>query len=139
MIDRTSTCQPEPRNRTSYPTDSTGHYRYTQDLRLRSMSTTPSSAGLPKLTSISTPLRYEAWEERLRQHPYREFTSLILQGIQSGFHIGVPAAALLESAHSNMPSCKAHAEVVSNYLAKETKEARAYSRPPFAPHPTINR
>ena len=94
------------------------------------MSTTPSSASLPKLTSISTPLRYEAWEERLRQHPYREFNSLILQGIQSGFHI---AAALLESACSNMPSCKAHAEVVSNYLAKETKEARAYSRP-LLPH-----
>ena len=94
--------------RTSYPLDKSGQYRYTQDLlRLRNMSTTPSSASLPKLTSTSTPLHYEAWEERLRRHPDKEFSSFVLQGIQSGFRIGVPADTWLESARSNMPSCKA--------------------------------
>ena len=48
----------------------------------------PISSRLCLLTNISTPLKCDAWARCLSAHPDKEFVAYILQGINSGFHIG---------------------------------------------------
>jgi len=40
------------------------------------------------LTSITTPLRLEAWQQALSTHPDRRFVEFLLKGIAEGFCIG---------------------------------------------------
>ena len=71
---------------------------------------------------LSTKL--EDWCEALRDHPDRDFVAYILSGIAAGFKIGVEREVRMLRARRNLPSTKAHAEVVEAYLEKEVAVGR---------------
>ena len=55
--------------------------------------------------AVVTPLDAERWDEALRCHPDRAFTSYISQDIMSGFHIGFRFGVVAcRSTSANMPS-----------------------------------
>ena len=49
----------------------------------------------PWIGRIVTPLKYDIWLKELRDHPDRQLTKLIGEGIQNGFRIGyaIPSRA----------------------------------------------
>ena len=59
------------------------------------------------LTSITTPLRLEAWEQALSTHPDRRFVEFLFRGIAKGFRIGYDYRHhFCKPARSNMKSAK---------------------------------
>ena len=46
---------------------------------------------------ISTPLRAEAWERALADHPYKEWVLALLRGMRQGFRIGLRSSAQCRS------------------------------------------
>ena len=65
-------------------------YPYMEDLKeLDQRSSCPSSHEIPRiLTSISSLLRAEEWASGLHQHPDKEFSSYVMNGICKGFKFG---------------------------------------------------
>ena len=66
------------------------------------------------LTEIVTPLRWQAWDRKLAQHPNQRFRTYIVDGIKQG----------LCSARSNMSSSRQFPQIISQYLAEECAEGR---------------
>ena len=109
----------------AFPFNVQGHYRHTQDLLALESHQPPTKEATPiALTQITTPLNSEAWQACLQDHPDKDFANYILKGISQGFHIGCNRAARLQSAKGNMSSAKEHADIIRDYLDKESKEAR---------------
>ena len=61
-----------------------GKYVYMEDLRMLSSCIAPTPAPAA-LKGINTPLKREAWQVHLSQHPDKEFAGYLLQGIEHGF------------------------------------------------------
>ena len=109
-----------------------GVYRYTSDLlALEHASQAMFTIDLPEgCCQIVTPLVVNKWEEYLCSHPDKVFTSFVLQGIASGFHIGCDYSnAVIHSSWSNMPAAREHADVVISYLKKELDLGRVAAVP----------
>ena len=87
----------------------------------------PGSPLLPEgpLSSITSPVKWNFWEEHLCNHEDKNFAGLILGGLQRGFRIGFKRSGIrLQSAKKNLISANAHQEVVSAYLDQELKLGR---------------
>ena len=96
-----------------------------QDLLALESHQPPTKEATPiALTQITTPLNSEAWQACLQDHPDKDFANYILKGTSQGFHIGCNRAARLQSAKGNMSSAKEHADIIRDYLDKESKEER---------------
>ena len=95
-----------------------GTHQYTFDLMALNSFMGPDcrTASLLSLEA-SSPLNQPQWIQHLTSYPDKEFSTYILEGIQSGFRIGFNRAQPLHSAttnlHSNNPS------VISEYLTRE--------------------
>ncbi len=59
-----------------------------------------------RLKEITTPLRWEVWDQKLVNHPEQRFRRYIIKGIKRGFDYTCP----LNSAVQNMPSVRLHPE-----------------------------
>ena len=68
------------------------------------------------LQGVSSPLRLRTWHAYLQQHPYKEFSEVILQSIAEGFRIGYDASRcqLKQEVH-NMLFAFEYPEVVSSW------------------------
>ena len=102
-----------------------GCYAYTEDL-LRLRNSWPGSGGqlYPQLSQVTSPLSYQAWEDRLQHHPDAVFTCYILEGLQTGFRIGLSPGTCFQSAQSNMQSAREHPQIIDDYLLKESTAGR---------------
>ena len=65
-----------------------------------------------------SPLRVEAWQHYLADHPDAEFAQYLLKGMAEGFRIGFDRAARCRSAKRNLRSTREHPEVVDAYLER---------------------
>ena len=105
-----------------FPTTLTGWsllYEHTADLLCMNFCRSPNPLPAPILSSISTPLRVEAWSLALSSHPDRAFAHYITDDLHSGFRVGFRYGSPLRSASSNMLSALDHPDVVTSYLSKE--------------------
>ena len=83
------------------------------------------STDLPQqLQTIKTPLRIEAWALNLQDHPDKDYTHYILQGIQYGFRMGFNRAIRCKATARNLRSAYDHPKVVETYLTNEVKLGR---------------
>ena len=91
--------------------------------------------------TISTPLRLQAWEQHLRNHPDRNFTRFIVKGIAEGFPIGVDPTAPFVAARRNMSSADENPQVIEDYLSKEVTAGNIFGpcSPSGQPDVHINR
>lgn len=87
----------------------------------------------PQLSQFTTPLSYQAWEDRLQHHPNEVFSHYILEGKQSGFRIGLSPGTQLQLAQSNMQSAREHPQIIDDFLLKEGTTGRI-----LAPHTMLN-
>ena len=108
-------------------------HAYTDDL-LRLRNSWPGSGGqlYPQLSQVTSPLSYQAWEDRLQDHPDAVFSHYILEGLQTGFRIGLSPVTCFQSAQSNMQSAREHPQIIDDYLLKESIARCILS--PFSPH-----
>jgi len=85
------------------------------------------------LAHVCSPLtaKIRVWQQRLQSHPDQEFASYICNGLVQGFRVGFNYPRPCKSATSNMPSARAHPEVVAKYLGEECAVGRIVG--PFPP------
>ena len=92
----------------------------------------PSIRVPEQLRGGTSPLRWKAWEDCLRDYPDHSFTEYIVQGIRDGFRIGFNYRDnRCRSAKQNMYSAREHPQVVREYLAKECSMGHVLG--PFSP------
>ena len=111
-------------------------YPYTQD-SLKLASKLPSSPiNLPpSCCHITTPLNVCQWEVALQNHPDKQLTSFIIEGITNGFHIGYDRANnRLRSALKNMQSALNNPDPVDQYIANEVAAHRVIAVDTSASH-----
>ena len=106
-----------------------GHYRYLHDLL--ELEATATGLG-PSCFRPATPLRLQAWQKALADHPDQLFTQYILNGIASGFHIGANRIIRLRSNTTNMPSVRQHPQLVEAHIKAESAAGRLLG--PLPPH-----
>ena len=105
-----------------------GHYRYLHDLELEATAT-----GLgPSCFRPATPLRLQAWQKALADHPDQLFTQYSLNGIASHFHIGADRIIRLRSNTTNIPSVRQHPQLVEAHIKAESATGRLLG--PLPPH-----
>ena len=80
---------------------------------------------------ISTPLRVEAWEQALADHPHKEWVLALLRGMRQGFRIGLRSSAQCRSSVSSHPSARVHSQVVGEFLQQQV--AAGFMMGPFEP------
>lgn len=75
---------------------------------------------------VTTPLRWQDWDNCLRGHPDQRFRHYIVEWIRHTFRIGFDYSQRTEtrSSLSNMAPASEHPEVVREYLATECNEGR---------------
>ena len=72
-----------------------------------------------------TPLKLDAWQEALQDHPDQAFANYILGGIRNGFRIGFDRSRVcLKSRGTNMLSATEQSQVVAKYLGEELQASR---------------
>lgn len=77
------------------------------------------------MCEVVTPLKLQAWQEALTDHPDTDFSGYILRGIQTGFRIGFDAGLVsLRSRQGNLASVSDQPEVVEKYLHEEIQANR---------------
>ena len=83
--------------------------------------------------NIQTPLVLANWVKLLANHPEKEFTQFILNGIQLGFRVGFNySQQVLKSKSRNMLSTLDHPTVVEAYIHNELTLGRLT----YIPNPT---
>ena len=99
-------------------------YVYSKQLRaLEELSSERPSLLPQEACIIQTPLKLEAWQELLGEHPDKWFADYILQGIEQGFRIGFHGSQ--DNLRSkNMVSAREHPVVVAKYLGDEVCQKR---------------
>ena len=86
---------------------------------------TTAPSRLPwEMEEVNTPLRWQAWERSLEQHPDPRFRAYIANGIRFGFRVGYTYQHPCRTSSRNMPSALERPEVVREYLATECSEGR---------------
>ena len=120
-----------------------GQYKYMDDLLALDACRPTFRVQLPaRASTITTPLKLDAWAELLARHPDKVFVAYILEGIQLGFRIGFDYANnQCHSAKKNMQSAADTPHVVARYLEAEYRlgrvitlvdiEARSVQTSPF--------
>ena len=96
-----------------------------QQLQTRCPTTAPQVS--KETHEITTPLVLDQWQQLLLPQPDNQFSKLILEGIQFGFHIGFDYRAqhrALKPCKKNLHSTTEHPEVVEAYLRKELAQGR---------------
>ena len=98
-----------------------------EDLQELDNCQVPAGVGPPPhmLSLITTPLRAEEWELRLRAHPDQAFKSYILKGIRDGFRLGFNRTSCCHPATRNLRSAYEHPEIIDAYLGNEVGLGRA--------------
>ena len=94
-----------------------GHYRYLHDLL--ELEATATGMG-PSCFIPAKPLRQQAWQKALTDHPDQPFGNYILNGIANGFHIGADRAIMLRSSTTNMPPVRQHPQLVEAHIMAES-------------------
>ena len=110
-----------------------GLYKYTEQLRgLQSFRLRVQRVSLPAACqNITTPLRWESWQQALSDHPDGEFTRLLVTGIKEGFRIGFDdRLTKLKARQGNMKSAVDNPDPVVEYLGKELDLGRISEVPP---------
>ena len=107
-------------------------HKFTRDLlELESKRPTVPPV-LPALGyTITSPLIVDNWRWALRNHPDRDLTNYLLEGIAHGFHIGFDRRHICRPAGSNMKSAIDNPRPVQEYLDKELAAGRIIG--PFDP------
>ena len=102
-----------------------GQYKYTSQL-LALEACADGRGELPAyLCKIVTPLKLDAWQEALEDHPDQAFANYILGGIRNGFRIGFNRSRVcLKSRGTNMLSATEQSQVVAKYLGEELQASR---------------
>lgn len=72
----------------------------------------------PDALQVHSPLKGQAWESALSDHPNRSWVDCLLSGIRHGVHIGF-GGGIVRSAKTNLQSALANPAVVEAYLEKE--------------------
>ena len=80
---------------------------------------------------IFTPLWADAWEQALADHPQQGWVHALVQGMRSGFRIGLQPSAQCRSDARLRPSAQGHSQVVSEFLRQQV--AAGYMMGPFDP------
>ena len=101
-------------------------YPYTAQLQQLQACMPAENPQLPQeLLGITTPLVLHQWQQRLLTHPDKQFSALILEGIQFDFRIGFNyQTQQLKPRKKNLRSATEHPEVVEAYLRKEVAQTR---------------
>ena len=77
------------------------------------------------LQKVTTPLKYEEWQQALQGHWYKALVQYILSGIKEEFRIGFDYGnASCRSAKCNLLSAETNPDVVTAYLQEEVKLGR---------------
>ena len=116
-----------------------GAYKYTDHL-LELERHTPrmphAAPPLPELMEVSTPLKADAWEAALCDHPDRRLVQYIARGLNAGFRIGFDRSYALLPSERNLPSAIELTEVVTQHLENETLKGRIVG--PLSPSPLLH-
>ena len=106
--------------------DSSGKYIYMLELRRLDALRPLVLPELPAaITVVTTPLKLEAWEAELREHPDREYAQYLLDGIKEGFRIGFEYSShACASSPRNMKSASEHPEPIDRYIREEVAARR---------------
>ncbi len=83
------------------------------------------------MQQITTPLRWEAWDQSLAPHPDPRFRRYLVDGIREGFRIGFDYSRECHRTARNMASSILQPAVVQEYLAIECAAGRVLG--PFSP------
>ncbi len=94
------------------------------DLLALEACVSPRSQVQRALKEITTPLRWEVWDQKLANHPDQRFRRYITKGIKQGFRVGFDYSRPLNSAARNMSSVRLHPEAIRDYLASECAHGR---------------
>lgn len=81
----------------------------------------PALQDLLLSTPISTPLRVEAWQAALASHPHRDWVESLLNGMRSGFRLGLRSNVRYQSSKRNHPSALTQPQVISSYLQRQVE------------------
>ena len=100
-------------------------YAYTNDLRSLQTQSSQGSTVDPRIAVISTPLKLQAWRQRLARHPDQDFARIILEGIE-------------QSATRNMLSATQNPHVIGEYLRKETNGGNMFGPFPMQSAPVVH-
>ena len=74
---------------------------------------------------LDSPLKWEAWTNKLESHPDQEYVQYIVAGIKQGFRIGFNYKNhRCNSAKSNMFSVVQHPQPIEVYISKEVAAGR---------------
>ena len=84
------------------------------------------------LTSrVATPLNLKAWRDALITHPDKPWVDALLQGIQSGFRVGLRPSTSFRSSARNLPSVQGHEGVIRDFLSHQVQQG--FMLGPFSP------
>lgn len=103
-----------------------GRYKYMDEIQAID-ECRPSIPSIPpeKFSRVSTSLRAEEWEIRLRSLPDRRCANFLIKGISEGFRLGFQHHDhQCSSAKDNMRSAAQNPRVVEGYLEKEVAAGR---------------
>ena len=75
-------------------------------------------------STVQTPLCLPRWEALLANHPDRDFSQYIYQGLSDGFRIGYNYDIPHKSAKKNMKSTMEQPQVLKEYIGKEVAAGR---------------
>ena len=78
---------------------------------------------------IATPLRAEAWERALADHPNPEWTQALLRGMRQGFRIGLRGTLHCRSSAANAPSALQQSTQVTTFINEQV--ARGFMMGPL--------
>ena len=77
------------------------------------------------LSKVVTPLKLEAWQVALSDHPDQDFACYILRGIEAGFRIDFSSKPVsLKSKGVNLLSASQQPAIVDKYLEAEREVGR---------------
>lgn len=78
------------------------------------------NATLPApLQRINTPLKVDAWQHYLSDHPDQTYVDYLLSGIKAGFRIGFDSVQSLTQPKHHIKSAYEHADIASTHLKKD--------------------
>ena len=101
-------------------------YPYMKQLQALAACRPSRPPNIPRhLREIITPLKFSAWEQKLKNHQDDQFAQYVLSGIKDGFRIGFDYRSnVLSNCKGNMASALGHPEVIDSYLQMELEQGR---------------
>ena len=79
----------------------------------------------PALMGMTSPLRWEVWQEALVLHPDKQYVDYLISGLREGFRIGFDYNNHhCKKCKENMRSAKQQPQIVAEYIRKECEAGR---------------